>query len=133
MDASSSAAIRRPARLHEKGMSDEQAICTSVLNGCQRGGGGRCDSRGDVFQGSASARPAPAMGRRPATYTQTFDDDFCGNVELNQGGQTIMAQEFTLETESNVVVYFMFQFGFRTPRQEGLMSFGLDSASTNKE
>jgi hypothetical protein len=66
-------------------------------------------------------------------YTQTFDDDFCGNTTLNQNGQLIMDQGFTLEAESNVVVYFTFQFGFNTPRQEGLMSFGLDGANTNKE
>jgi hypothetical protein len=44
-----------------------------------------------------------------------------------------MDQAFAIEAESNVVVYFTFQFGFRSPRQEGLMSFGLDGASTNKE
>jgi hypothetical protein len=66
-------------------------------------------------------------------YTQTFDDDYCGNATLDQNGQSIMGQEFSLDAKSNVVVYFTFQFGFETPRQEGLMSFGLDGASTNKE
>jgi hypothetical protein len=66
-------------------------------------------------------------------YTQTFDDDYCGNTTLDQNGQSIMGQEFSLDAESNVIVYFTFQFGFDTPRQEGLLSFGLDGTSTNKE
>jgi hypothetical protein len=87
-----------------------------------------------MFPGLGFGQTNSGHGASPSdVYTQTFDDDFCGNVTLNQNGQTIMDQEFNLEAESNVVVYFMFQFGFQTPRQEGLMSFGLDGASTNKE
>ncbi len=87
-----------------------------------------------IFPGVGFGQTNSGHGASPTdVYTQTFDDDFCGNTTLNQNGQTIMDQEFTLEAESNVVVYFMFQFGFHTPRQEGLMSFGLDGASTNKE
>jgi len=87
-----------------------------------------------TFPGLGFGQTNSGHGTSPSdVYTQTFDDDFCGNTTLNQNGQTIMAQEFTLEAESNVVVYFMFQFGFDTPRQQGLMSFGLDGASTNKE
>lgn len=66
-------------------------------------------------------------------YTQTFDAAYCGNVQLNQGGQTLMEQSFTLEAESNVVVWFTFQFGFENPRQEGLLAFGLDGGSMNNE
>lgn len=87
-----------------------------------------------MFPGLGFGQTNSGHGTSPSdVYTQTFDDDFCGATELNQNGQLIMDQGFTLEAESNVVVYFTFQFGFRTPRQEGLMSFGLDGASTNKE
>jgi hypothetical protein len=87
-----------------------------------------------MFPGLGFGQTNSGHGASPSdVYTQTFDDDFCGNTTLNQGGQTIMDQEFTLEAESNVVVYFMFQFGFQSPRQEGLMAFALDGVSTNKE
>jgi hypothetical protein len=44
-----------------------------------------------------------------------------------------MEQFFTLDVESNVVVYFSFELGFESPRQEGLISFGLDGIGTDQE
>lgn len=89
-----------------------------------------------VFPGLSFGQGQTVFGRGGTptdVYTRTFDGDICENVELSQNGQSIMDQAFTLGVESNVVVWFTFQFGFQSPRQEGLLGFGLDGTSMNTE
>lgn len=65
-------------------------------------------------------------------YTRTFDSTGCGQVALNQGGHEIMHQNFTLQAESDIVVWFTFQLVLTDSRQEGSFQFGLDGTGTNQ-
>lgn len=66
-------------------------------------------------------------------YTQTWPEDTCNDVQFDENGATIMEQQVTLQVESNLLVYFSYEIGFRSARQEALLSFGLDDSGPDQE
>lgn len=65
-------------------------------------------------------------------YTRTFDSTGCAGVVLDPDGEQIMHQNFTLQAESNVVVWFTFQLVLESSGQRGSFQFGLDRTPTNQ-
>ena len=64
-------------------------------------------------------------------YTQTDPNDDCATLGFH--GQTALEQSFSLDAESDVVVYFSFEVGLRNAHQEAEISFGLDGSSPPPE
>ena len=67
---------------------------------------------------------ADIQGGSPSdVFTQTLPDT-C--LTAGPNGETAMGQAFTLDAESNVLVYFTFAWGRLNANEEGLIMIGLD-------
>jgi hypothetical protein len=80
----------------------------------------------------AIGQTSSSFGLPPDVYTQTFPGDYCGETDLSETA-AVMSQEVSLWAESSVVLYFSFEAGFENPRQEILVSFGLDGSDAALE
>ena len=85
-----------------------------------------------MFPGVGFGQTTSSHGGSPSdVYSQSNPEDSCARLSFH--GQTAMEQTFTLDAESNVLVYFSFEVGLPDPREEAEISFGLDGISPPPE